>query len=102
MIEGYPEIAKDVAALKAPPNLVDWAAARQSFSWDEQWKGIDRPGGMLNKAYECVDRHANGARANKTAIIWQSAAGEIERYSYLDFKKQTNKAANALRALGIK
>ncbi|TAJ20708.1 MAG: acetate--CoA ligase [Dehalococcoidia bacterium] len=102
MIEGYPEIAKDVAALKATPNLVDWATERRTFSWDEQWKGIDRPGGMLNKAYECVDRHANGARANKTAIIWQSAAGEIERYSYLDFKKQSNKAANALRSLGIK
>ena len=101
MIEGYPEIGKDVGALRVTPNLIDWAGMRESWSWDSVWDELDRPGGLVNKAYECVDRHANGARANKDAIIWQSADGAIERYTYAQLKAQSNKVANALRAVGV-
>ncbi|MDA1010724.1 MAG: acetate--CoA ligase, partial [Chloroflexi bacterium] len=89
MIEGYPEIARDISTLKRAPNLGDWAAARASFSWHEMWAELDTPGGLINKAYECVDRHANGANADKTAIIWQSADDAIETYTYADFKAQS-------------
>ena len=102
MIEGYPEIAKDVSALRVTPNLIDWAGQRQTWSWDDAWAELDRPGGLVNKAYECVDRHANGARAEKTAIIWQSAEGAVERYTYTQLKAQSNKVANAFRAMGVR
>ncbi|MCA9850828.1 MAG: AMP-binding protein, partial [Dehalococcoidia bacterium] len=101
MIEGYPEISRDVASLKVAPNLKDWAAARESFSWDDMWAELDTPNGLINKAHECVDRHANGANADKTAIIWQAADDHVERFTYSDFKKQSNKVANALKGLGI-
>ena len=100
MIEGYPEIARDVKTLKQAPNLGDWASLRESFSWDDMWAELDSPDGLINKAHECVDRHANGANADKTAIIWQSANDAIETYTYADFKAQSNKVANALKGLG--
>ncbi|MDA0302188.1 MAG: acetate--CoA ligase [Chloroflexi bacterium] len=102
MIEGYPEIAKDVGAMRVTPHLIDWAGQRQTWSWDDAWAEIDRPGGLVNKAYECVDRHANGARASKAAIIWQSADGAVETYTYAQLKAQSNKVANAFRAMGVK
>src|SRR5690606_23813565 len=97
MIEGYPEIARDISALKRPPNVADWATQRDSWSWDDVWAELDRPGGLVNKAHECIDRHADGANGDKTAIIWNSAAGEVETYTYREMKAQTNKVANALR-----
>jgi hypothetical protein len=33
MIEGYPEIAKDVGAMRVTPHLIDWAGQRQAWSW---------------------------------------------------------------------
>ena len=102
MIEGYPEIPKDVSAMRVTPNLIDWAGQRATWSWDDAWADLERPGGLVNKAYECVDRHANGARAGKTAIIWQGADGAIERYTYAELKAQSNKVANAFRAMGVK
>src|SRR5690606_3293315 len=101
MIEGYPEIARDVSSLKQAPNLADWAAIRESFSWEDAWAELDTPDGLINKAHECVDRHANGANADTTAIIWQAADDHVETFTYAEFSKQTNKVANALKALGI-
>lgn len=101
MIDGYPEIPKTIGELKAAPQIPDWSAMRESWNWDDVWKELDTPDGLINKAYECIDRHADGARANKPAIIWQSASNEIETYTYSDMKKQTNKVANALKSIGI-
>jgi len=101
MIEGYPEIARDISTLKQAPNLADWAALRESWSWDDVWNELDRPNGLVNKAHECIDRHANGANADKPAIIWNSASGEVETYTYAQMKAQSNKVANALKGLGI-
>ncbi|HIE84341.1 MAG TPA: acetate--CoA ligase, partial [Dehalococcoidia bacterium] len=101
MIEGYPEIPKTIGELKAAPQIPDWSAMRESWDWDDVWEELDTPDGLINKAYECIDRHADGARANKAAIIWQSASNEIETYTYSDMKKQTNKVANALKSIGI-
>jgi acetyl-CoA synthetase len=101
MIEGYPEIPKDVAALKAAPNLADWAALRESWSWDAMWAELGRPNGLVNKAYECVDRHADGPRAAHPAIVWNGADGNVETYTYADLKARSNQVANALKGLGI-
>ena len=44
------------------PNVVDYAAARAAFSWDDARRALDGlPGGRgLNIAHEAVDRHARG------------------------------------------
>ena len=60
-----------------------------------------RPDGLVNQAHECIDRHAAGERANKLALIWQSQGLEIEEYTFADLKRETDRAANALRSVGI-
>ena len=37
MVGTYEEISKDVSALKATPNLLDWAGQRASWDWDAIW-----------------------------------------------------------------
>jgi acetyl-CoA synthetase len=40
------------------PNLDDYAAIRDNWSWDSVREELDGlPGGGINKAYECLDRH---------------------------------------------
>ncbi len=39
-------------------------------------------GGKLNLAHNCVDRHANGARADKVAILWEGEPGEVRKITY--------------------
>ena len=101
MATEYPEIAKDISALKLPPNLADYDSLRSSWDWDELWAELDTPDGLVNQAHECIDRHAMGERANKLALIWQSQGLEVEEYTFADLKRETDRAANALRSAGI-
>ena len=59
------------------------------------------PGGGLNKAYECLDRHANGARKDKPAMLWEGKNGETETYTFAEIAREANRAANGLRSLGV-
>ena len=59
------------------------------------------PGGALNKAYECLDRHAKGERRDKLAMLWEGKNGEQETYTFAEFNREANKAANGLRSLGV-
>ena len=101
MATEYPEIAKDISALKLPPNLADYDSLRSSWDWDELWAELDTPDGLVNQAHECIDRHAAGERANKLALIWQSQGLKVEEYTFADLKRETDRAANALRSVGI-
>jgi hypothetical protein len=64
----YPVIVKTRAAALTP-NLGDYAALRESFTWERARSELDGlPGGALNMAYEAVDRHV----AKVTATTWRS------------------------------
>jgi acetyl-CoA synthetase len=79
-----------------PGELCDgtiWQSLQGEFDW--------LPGGFLNKAHECVDRHALGPRAAKTALIWEGKTGEIETYTFADLKRESDKFANVLKTLGV-
>src|SRR5262249_15880131 len=58
-------------------------------------------GGKLNLCYNCVDRHALGARRDKTAIIWESEPGEVRRLTYAELHDEVQRFASGLKALGI-
>src|SRR3989337_2016725 len=100
----YEPIVKPPAGQMAvQPNLIDYAAARASFRWDDIEKELDGlPGGGLNIAYECIDRHCNKGRADKLAMIWVGKDGEEERYTFAQMRDQSNKFANILQELGLK
>jgi acetyl-CoA synthetase len=88
-----------------------WAEAAKDLHWFKPWDKVlewNLPwakwfvGGKLNLSYNCVDRHALGARRDKTAIIWEGEPGEIRRLSYADLHAEVQRFANALKTLGIR
>jgi acetyl-CoA synthetase len=84
------------------PNLWDWSEAREKLTWGAMRSELDgTPGGGLNMAYECLDRHLMTDRRTKTAMLWEGKSGETEVLTFEDMVKGANKAANGLRALGI-
>jgi acetyl-CoA synthetase len=89
-------------AFKVKPNLSDYDAASREITWDTVRKEIDGlPGGALNMAHECLDRHLKTTRRNKIAMLWEGKNGEQETYTFEQMVKGANKAANGLRALGV-
>src|ERR1700733_6556661 len=88
-----------------------WAIAANELHWFKPWDKVlewNLPwakwfvGGKLNLSFNCVDRHALGERAQKTAIIWEGEPGEIRRLTYAELHVEVQKFANALKSLGIK
>src|SRR6202167_3837028 len=88
-----------------------WAEAAGELDWFKRWDKVldwNLPwakwfvGGKLNLSYNCVDRHALGARRDKTALIWEGEPGEIRRLTYAELHVEVQKFANALKGLGIK
>ncbi len=88
-----------------------WADVARELHWFKPWDKVlewNLPwakwfvGGQMNLSYNCVDRHALGARAQKTALIWEGEPGEIRRLTYSELHAEVQKFANALKSLGIK
>jgi acetyl-CoA synthetase len=62
------------------------------------------PGGKINVAHNCVDRHAaeGSPRRHALALVWEGEDGAVTRLTYRDLSRQVAQAANALRRLGLK
>jgi len=102
-VEQHPIIAKGPRDLRATPNIADYDTLRKSFSWEQIEKELDwLPGGGLNVAHECIDRHCRTAKKDKTAMIWVGKNGEEERYTFAQMRDHSNRAANVLISLGLK
>ncbi len=87
-----------------------WAGAAQELHWFKPWDRVldwNLPwakwfvGGRTNLSYNCVDRHALGARAQKTALIWEGEPGEIRRLTYAELHAEVQRFANVLKGLSI-
>ncbi len=89
-----------------------WAEAGQGVDWVKSWdKVIDReakpvprwfPGGILNTAYNCLDRHVEAGRGEQTAMIYDSAMTQEKRhYSYRALRDEVARFAGALAKLGV-
>ncbi|WP_085523729.1 acetate--CoA ligase [Tuberibacillus sp. Marseille-P3662] len=102
------------------PNIYERAAADPEAYWAEEAKNItwfrpynkilkwDPPhaewfvGGKLNAAYNCVDRHREGSRKNKAALIWEGEPGDSQVLTYDMLGREVDKAAHMLSNLGVK
>jgi acetyl-CoA synthetase len=58
-------------------------------------------GGELNVAYNCVDRHVERGLGTKVAYHWIGEPGDTQTITYADLQGRVNRAANALRTLGV-
>ncbi|MFP4171187.1 MAG: AMP-binding protein, partial [Methanomassiliicoccales archaeon] len=83
---------------------LDWFSTWESvFEWDvEESKFTWFKGGKLNAAHNCLDRHADGWRKNKAAIIWQGEPeDEVRTFTYQQLLHEVKKFANVLRSQGV-
>jgi len=81
---------------KKPTKIWNWSfTSPVSVKWFED--------GELNVSYNCLDRHIKNGKKNKAAIIWEgNDPSECKTLSYMDMYREVNKAANALKQLGVK
>ena len=88
-----------------------WAEAAGGLEWFAPWEKVLEGemgsakwfvGGKLNLCHNCVDRHALGARREKTALLWEGEPGEVRRISYGELHTQVQRFANALKGLRVR
>ncbi len=88
-----------------------WADAARQLHWFKPWTKVldwDLPwakwfvGGKINISYNCLDRHVQNGKRDKTAILWEGEPGEVRKLSYGELLAEVQKFANALKSLGIK
>ena len=87
-----------------------WAGVAAELHWFKPWSRVldwHEPwarwfvDGKTNLCYNCVDRHALSARAQKTALIWEGEPGELRRLSYAELHAEVQRFTSALKQLGI-
>jgi len=96
-------IKKDLKKLQPAPNLLDYDKEYKDFSWEKAEKEFVEffPDGTMNIAHNIIDRHAEGENKNKTALLFESANGEKESYTFSDLKTESDKFANVLTENGV-
>ncbi len=95
-------------SVEAPETF--WATAAAELDWITPWTTVldwQLPvarwfdGGRLNLCANAVDRHALGARAGKTALLWEGEPGEVRSLTYAELHADVQKFANGLKSLGV-
>ncbi len=96
-------IKPDLSSLAVKPNLLDYDKTYKEFTWEKAEKELVTffPDGTLNAAYNMIDRHVEQGKGDKTALLFTSANGEKETYTFKDFKVASDKFANVLDDLDV-
>jgi len=96
-------ISKSRAATGVAPNLADYGAVREAFTWEKAAEGLTGlpDGSGVNIAHEAVDRHAAGGNAGHIALRWLARDGRTRDITYGELAALTSRFANVLRHLGI-
>ena len=89
-----------------------WGEAAEDISWIKRWDTVlddsKAPfyrwfkGGVMNTAYNCIDRHVEAGRGEQPAIIYDSpVTGTVETITYRQFRDQVALFAGAMKRLGV-
>ncbi|WOQ17499.1 acetate--CoA ligase [Raineyella sp. W15-4] len=89
-----------------------WAAEAAELDWSQPWDRVlddsGAPffrwftGGRTNIVANAVDRHLDGPRKNKLALIWvPENGGDPRTFSFHALNRQVNRMANVLKAMGV-
>ncbi|PEN15254.1 acetate--CoA ligase [Longibacter salinarum] len=85
----------------------DWA---QRFEWTTPWSSVFDAqfphhrwfvGAKTNITANALDRHADGPRADKTAIVAVNEDNSSTRYTYAELRNLVSRFASGLQSLGI-
>ncbi len=90
-----------------------WSERASELHWFKKWNKVRDSnfgkaqikwftGGKTNVSYNCLDRHMETSRKNKTAIIWEGENGQTRNYSYQQLFHETCRFANVLKRIGVK
>ncbi len=88
-----------------------WEEQARALQWMTPWSRVLEwtpphakwfVGGKLNVSANCLDRHLPTARRTKAAIIWEGEPGDRRTLTYWDLAREVGRAANALKALGVR
>ncbi|MCC6956219.1 MAG: AMP-binding protein [Anaerolineales bacterium] len=58
--------------------------------------------GKMNVIHNCLDKWAEGGRADETALVWEGEEGLARALTYRQLQRLVNQTANAMKSLGIK
>jgi acetyl-CoA synthetase len=58
-------------------------------------------GGEMNIVHNCLDKHAGTPTDSRIAVRWESEEGAVRTFTYAEVRREVNRAANALRSLGL-
>ncbi len=90
--------------------LAYWADQAKTLTWTKPWSTVLdwKPphakwflGGQLNVSENCLDRHLDGARRNKAAIVWEGEPGDRRTLTYWELAREVRTFANVLKSLGV-
>ncbi|GED96550.1 acetate--CoA ligase [Gordonia crocea] len=117
----YPPSPEFVAQANAGPEIYERADADRLEYWAEQARRLDWetpftevldwsnapfaewfPGGKLNVAVNCVDRHVDAGKGDRVALHWVGEPGDSRDITYAQLKDEVCKAANAFTNLGVR
>jgi len=88
-----------------------WAECARNLAWFQpfgktlEWNFPHAKwfvGGTINAAYNCLDRHLDGPRRNKAALIWEGEPGDSRVLTYQMLADEVARCANALKSIGVK
>jgi acetyl-CoA synthetase len=88
-----------------------WENQARQLRWMKPWKRALEwklpyakwfVGGQLNVSDNCLDRHLEGPRRNKAALIWEGEPGDSRVLTYWDLYREVNQFAAALKRHGVK
>jgi acetyl-CoA synthetase len=101
------------ASVADPAGL--WEQVAKELDWGRRWDRVLAPGdyphvskwfagGTLNLSQLALDRHVNGPKKNKVALIWEGEAlrkdgapAEVRKLTYYDLWREVNKFAYVLK-----
>ena len=88
-----------------------WATQAGAFlDWFEPWTAVlewELPfarwfvGGKLNACHNAVDRHVAAGHGDRVAYHWEGEPGDTRTITYADLHAEVQRAANALKGLGV-
>ncbi|MDZ7779239.1 MAG: acetate--CoA ligase [Gemmatimonadota bacterium] len=87
-----------------------WAGWASELEWAEPWETVLEwtpphakwfVGGKLNVARNCLDRHVDAGKGERTALLWEGEPGDRRSYTYRELLDEVCRLANALAELGV-
>ncbi|HBU57645.1 MAG TPA: acetate--CoA ligase [Gemmatimonadetes bacterium] len=87
-----------------------WSTWATELDWFEPWQRVLKwspphaewfMGGRINVSYNCLDRHVEDGRGDRTALIWEGEPGDERTFTYAELHGEVSRFANVLRGLGV-